>query len=58
MNAQGFRDGGSQHNTLASILGTALYRSMSGTDSSVRSGMPAKRRVKNRHGLKLGFKVR
>lgn len=55
---QGCRDCGSRYNTLASILGTALYRSMSGADTLGRSGGLEKRRAKSRLGLRLGFKVR
>ncbi|WP_455385482.1 hypothetical protein [Acidihalobacter prosperus] len=58
MNTQGCRDCGSGYNTLASILGTALYRSMNNAEGFERARMPAKKRAKNRLGLKLGFRIR
>jgi hypothetical protein len=58
MNAQNCQ-GCTQHsNNLASILGTALYRSMNSTDPQNRSGMPAAHHAKTHHGLKSLFRRR
>ena len=58
MNTQNCHGCQSPGNGVASILGTALYRSMSGSDSQNRSGAPGKHPAKARHGLRFGFKRR
>lgn len=59
MNTHGCRDCGSQYNTLASMLGTALYRSMNNSAESLgRGDATAKGHAKKRRGFRLGFKTR
>jgi hypothetical protein len=55
---QDFRDGGFQRNTLASVLGAALYCSVSGVNTLRASETSEKQRSKSRHGFRLGFKLR
>jgi hypothetical protein len=45
-------------NGVASILGTTLYRSMSGSDSQNQGGMSTKHPAKTRHGLRFSLKRR
>lgn len=58
MNAQIHRGGISSTNSLASILGTTLYRGASCVDSSSRGEMLAKHHAKTHHGLKSILKRR
>jgi hypothetical protein len=55
---QDYRNGGFQRNTLASILGAALYCSVSGVNTLRASETSEQQRSKSRHGFRLGFKLR
>lgn len=55
---QDCRNGGFQRNTLASVLGAALYCSVSGVNPLRANGALEKPRPKGRHGFGLGFKLR
>ncbi|MEJ2632777.1 MAG: hypothetical protein P8011_19335 [Acidihalobacter sp.] len=59
MNTHGCRDCGSQYNTLASMLGTALYRSMNSSSENLGRGeAQTKGHAKKRRSFLLGFKTK
>ena len=58
MNAQNCYGCMSHSNSLASILGTALYRGMNGVEPQHRSGVPATHHAKTHNGLKSVFRRR